>query len=70
MPLEKDLELTDLSMSYDGSAAARATVPVAASTPSAKPARPVSQNSAPDFERMAKEQRRAYDKDRLTRKFG
>ncbi len=72
LPLEKDLELTDLSMSYDGTATARATVsirnnPQAASTPSTASA---SRNRAPDFEGMTKEQRRAYDKDRLTRKFG
>jgi len=72
LPLEKDLELTDLSMSYDGTATARATVsirnsPLAASTVSTAS---VSRNGAPDFEGMTKEQRRAYDKDRLTRKFG
>jgi hypothetical protein len=33
LPLEKDLELTDQSMSYDGSAARRATVSVPAKTP-------------------------------------
>jgi hypothetical protein len=68
--LEKDLELTDLSMSYDGTAAARASVPMAASSPFTQPAWPVFQNGAPDFERMTKEQRRSYDKHRLTSKFG
>jgi hypothetical protein len=71
LPLEKDLELTDLSLSYDA-AATRATVsirnnPLAAST---APESPSSKKGAPDFEGMTKEQRRAYDKDRLTRKFG
>jgi hypothetical protein len=78
LTLEKDLELTDLSMSYDGTAAARATVSirnnpqVAATAPSASSASawPSAKNGAPDFEGMTKEQRRAYDKDRLTRKFG
>ena len=31
---------------------------------------PDSQNGAPDFERMSSEQRRAYDRQRLTHKFG
>jgi hypothetical protein len=70
LPLEKDLELTDLSMSYDGTAASRATVSMSATTPLTKPAWPVRQNGAPDFEGMTKEQRRAYDLHRLTRKFG
>jgi hypothetical protein len=67
LPLEKDLELTDLSMSYDGATAARATVSTAASTASSWPTSPT---GAPDFEKMTKDHRRAYDKDRLTRKFG
>jgi hypothetical protein len=72
LPLEKDLACTDLSMSYDAAAAARAKVsirnnPLAASTPSAWP---VSAEGAPDFEGMTREQRLAYDRQRLTRKFG
>jgi hypothetical protein len=67
LPLEKDLELTDLSMSYDGTAAARATVFMPGSAASTWP---VSPTGAPDFEKMTKEHRRAYDQDRLTRKFG
>jgi len=75
LPLEKDLELTDPAMSYDGAAAARATVairsnPLGATAGSAASTWPVRQNGAPDFERMSAEQRRAYHKDRLTRKFG
>jgi len=69
-PLEKDMELTDLAMSYGGSAAGRSSVTAAASSNSGPRTSPVFKNSAPDFEKMTKEQRRAYDKDRLTRKFG
>ena len=69
-PLEKDMELTDLAMSYGGSAAGRSSVTAAASSNSGPGTSPVFKNSAPDFEKMTKEQRRAYDKDRLTRKFG
>ncbi len=70
LPLDKDLELTESAMSYDG-AAARATVtirdnPLAA----AVSAWPVGPKGGPDFERMSAEQRRAYDRDRLTRKYG
>ena len=63
LPLERDLELTDLSMSYGGTTAARATVSTTSSWPT-------STTGAPDFEKMTKEHRRAYDQDRLTRKFG
>jgi hypothetical protein len=61
LPLEKDLELTDLSMSYDGTAAARATCP---SSPPPRPPVRLARlpKGAPDFEGMTKEQRRAYDK--------
>jgi hypothetical protein len=68
LPLEKDLQLTDLSMSYDATAAARATVTIR-DNPLASPA-PARQDGAPDFDRMSAEQRRSYDKDRLTRKYG
>lgn len=86
LPLEKDLELTDQSMSYDGSAARRASVsiqnnPLAATipAPTAPPTPPPAAgadswprfpNGAPDFARMTPEQRRAYDRHRLTRRFG
>ncbi len=69
-PLEKDLELTDLAMSYGGGATGRSSVTVAAPSGSTQGTWPAFKNGAPDFERMSKEQRRAYDKDRLTRKFG
>jgi len=68
-PLEKDLELTDLSMSYDGTAAARATVSVKRNK-QAPSVWPVSPTGAPDFDNMTREQRRAYDTQRLTRKYG
>lgn len=83
LPLEKDLELTDQAMSYDSSGAARSSVmirnnPLAAAT--AKPASsapsasvttwPTLSNGRPDFDRMNPDQRRAYDQQRLARKFG
>jgi hypothetical protein len=83
LPLEKDLELTDQSMSYDGAAARRATVQVTAN-PLAKPSEaatamkvaaqaqdwPKQADGKPDFDRMDGAQRRAYDTWRLKRKFG
>src|SRR5882724_3840376 len=86
LSLEKDLELTDQTMSYEANSGQRTTVtgnplvnvkPVAAeattstATLAAKPlAWPVHANGAPDFDRMDPAQRRAYDQHRLTRKFG
>ena len=97
LSLEKDLELTDQAMSYDGSATKRATVNIqnnplqknspirgeaavnvtvgngnstATKTSSAGSDWPVSSNGDPDFDRMNSDHRRAYDKHRLTRKFG
>jgi hypothetical protein len=87
LPLEKDLEVTDQAMSYDGSAAKRSTVsvqgnPLAKSVTEESP-RPGSGNGAaeakdwprrtdgsPDFAAMNAAQRRVYDVDRLTRRFG
>ena len=84
LALEKDLELTDQAMSYDGSAARRSTVevrnnplanpvPNSATRPSPEttngPAWPVRPNGAPDFEKMDGIQRRAYDQHRLGLKF-
>ncbi|MBI2926978.1 MAG: hypothetical protein HYY24_14885 [Verrucomicrobia bacterium] len=82
--LEADLKLTDQAMSYSGGGA-RATVPVQ-NNPlprSAEPApaeianrqSPIAEwpklpNGKPDFSKMNSEQRRAYDKTRLTRKYG
>jgi hypothetical protein len=84
LPLEKDLELTDQTMSYDGAPARRATVtfqskPAGASVASAAPGSPKSSKSSdwprrpdgsPDFEKMTSPQRVAYDESRLTKKFG
>ena len=71
LPLEQDLVLTDQTMAYDGAARARSTVSFGSnSTSSPTSAWPVSQRGAPDFERMSSEQRSAYDRQRLTRKFG
>jgi hypothetical protein len=83
LPLEKDLELTDQAMSYEGSARrssvtiTRADGPArAASTPSHSSANaavttwPLLPNGAPDFETMNPAQRLAYDHHRLSRKFG
>jgi len=86
------LELTDQSMSYDGSGAARSIVnirnnplrhAVAATSggnenrpretaTNAEPsiAWPVHPDSTPDFGKMNPAQRRAYDAQRLARKFG
>jgi hypothetical protein len=84
LALEKDLELTDQAMSYDGSAARRSTVevrnnplanPVPANATRPSPdgtnnsAWPVRPNGAPDFEKMDGIQRRAYDQHRLGLKF-
>ena len=57
-------------MSYDGAAAVRASVTMPSSTAPTTSTWPVSSTGAPDFEKMTKEHRRAYDKERLTRKFG
>jgi hypothetical protein len=83
LDLEKDLVLTDQTMSYDGNARAGASVavrnnPLATQSPrspasESKPSNgawPVGQNGAPAFDQMDSTQRRAYDEHRLTRKFG
>ena len=77
LPLEKDLELTDQAMSYDGGGSRRSTVVVPANSQSTlrgngkKTANaPTLNGGAPNFETMDAEQRRAYDQDRLAKKFG
>ena len=83
LPLEKDLELTDQAMSYGTSGSSRSTATiqnnplakpetkVATQTPIFSTAKwPTLSNGAPDFENMNGVQRRAFDQDRLTRKFG
>src|SRR4051812_239869 len=82
LPMENDLELTDQSMSYEGSSGRRATVTVPATFPkrsdvsstsaissNGKAAWAILANGGPDFERMDAQQRRAYDEDRLRKKF-
>jgi len=87
VPLEKDLELTDQVMSYDGAGGRRSSVIVPARAYPAVSASgggesriktgngsngaawPMLTNGAPDFERMDTQQRRAYDRERLARKF-
>ncbi|HZM01833.1 MAG TPA: hypothetical protein VFC44_02320 [Candidatus Saccharimonadales bacterium] len=72
LSLEQDLLLTDQSMSYDGAAAARATV-VIQNNPLAKAPQKNGFDIAggrPDFDQMNSEQRRAYDQRRLTQKYG
>lgn len=85
-PLEKDLLLTDQAMSYGGNPTrvivpiaanplTQATAPGAAPSPPAAqaanaPAWPVRPDGSPDFATMTSAERRAYDADRLRRRFG
>ena len=76
-PLEKDLELTDQSMNYDGAAARRSVsiqgnplAHVAASGTTNVAVWATHANGSPDFEKMSPQQRRAYDQDRLKQRFG
>ena len=82
--LEDDLKLTDQTMSYDGSAARRATVEVRNNPLSSSAGTianrqspiangegwPTLPGGKPDFAKMNSAQRRAYDAARLNRKFG
>jgi len=82
LSLEKDLELTDQSMSYEGSSTRRTTVEVRSNPLQTNPpSAPVTANSisgdwpklangAPDFNKMDPLQRLAYDQVRLRKKFG
>jgi len=82
VPLEKDLELTDQSMSYEGSSTRRTTIQIRGNPLQTNlPSTPVSANSisgdwpklpngAPDFGKMNPLQRLAYDQVRLRKKFG
>jgi hypothetical protein len=82
LPLEKDLELTDQSMSYEGSGTRRTTFEIRSNLlqknlPSARVTAnsisgdwPKLANGAPDFNKMDPVQRLAYDQARLSRKFG
>ena len=77
LPLEQDLQLTDQAMSYEGNGS-RSTVSIRNNPlANSKPAEinrttdwPILTNGTPNFDQMNAEQRRAYDLDRLTRKFG
>lgn len=79
-PLDQDLVLTDQAMSYDGSAARRATSQgqgssTAAPTPTGAPPRvavawPKRADGSPDFEQMTAPQRQAFHTQRLQRRYG
>src|SRR5258706_7817817 len=78
LTLEKDLELTDQTMSYDGPPAARVSVPIR-NNPLAQPTTPhsavptpnslwpVLMNGSPDFDKMNSAETRAFDLHRLFR---
>src|ERR1051326_6745619 len=69
LSLEKDLELTDQTMSYDGAQSRRSTVKVRNNPLAVPRAGPGHANGAPDFAKMDAVQRLAYDQARLSRKF-
>jgi hypothetical protein len=82
LTLEKDLELTDQAMSYEGGGSRRSAIQVP-SDPSATTTRlvtgtanavggktwPKLANGTPDFAQMDSAQRQSYDRERLGRKF-
>ena len=79
--LEKDLELTDQAMSYDGAAKQRAIVEVRNNPLAAEIRNPKSEirtaaewpklsDGRPDFSKMSSAQRQSYDEARLKRVFG
>jgi hypothetical protein len=85
LPLEKDLELTDQAMSYEGSGSRASSVSVGnnplaqraagAEKGNATPAPPATSwptlpTGSPDFDKMTSPQRRAYDQHRLGLRFG
>jgi hypothetical protein len=86
LALEKDLELTNQGMSYEGSARRASAsevrnnplpTPAGLRTNPPKPLKvggtpewPILPNGTPDFDKMNSSQRRAYDQNRLTHKFG
>jgi hypothetical protein len=82
LPLEKDLELTDQSMNYEGAASRRTTVQIQNSTANTGTRTaptlanstegktwPRFANGEPDFAKMDAAQRQVYDRERLNRKF-
>jgi len=79
LSLEKDLELTDLAMSYDEGAARRSSVVIRENPRQNRPGSTVEETNgdwprlddgSPNFEKMNPSQRGAYDRERLTRKYG
>ena len=85
LPLEKDLELTDQAMSYDGSGGRRTIGVPGTASPKPRPVTgqeglltsaptiqdwPRLADGSPDFSKMNSSQRGAYDQWRLARKFG
>ncbi|MBN2507343.1 MAG: hypothetical protein JXQ71_11670 [Verrucomicrobia bacterium] len=82
LPLDQDLQLTDLSMSYDTTSRTVVRVPAPPPSPPPAPDRtpaapaprpptwPTLANGRPDFERMTPAQRLAFDQARLTRRYG
>ena len=86
LALEKDSQLTDQAMSYGGGSSSRTivnvqnnplrTAPSGNGNAESKPSSnghvdwPRFANGTPDFGRMNSDERRSYDKHRLTRKFG
>ena len=80
LPLEKDLELTDQTMSYDGGSNGRTTVKIQGerattairaniATSTGGDSWPKSAAGTPDFAKMDSAQRQNYDRERLGRKF-
>ncbi|MEY2407871.1 MAG: hypothetical protein QOF48_541 [Verrucomicrobiota bacterium] len=74
-PLDDDLQATDQAMSYDGSAARRATVsvrnnPLASRSSGGAEAWPKLADGRPHFDQMTSGQRQAYDALRLKQRFG
>jgi hypothetical protein len=86
LPLEKDLELSDQAMSYESSTRRSGTFniqnnPLARATGGdsnsaaqekveGSPDWPILPGGAPDFNKMNSQQRRAYDRNRLSQRFG
>jgi hypothetical protein len=81
LPLQKDLELTDQAVSYEGGGSRRSTIQVPGD-PSATTTHlvtgtanadgktwPKLANGAPDFAKMDSAERQSYDRQRLSRKF-
>ena len=73
LPLDQDLQLTNQAMSYDGGTRTHVEVrgnPLGRADVAGARTWPVTAAGRPDFGAMTPAQRRAYDAERLTRKFG